>query len=143
MKRSHYHSKRILSAFTAGIMSTAMVASAMYTAVPITVSAASLVENSNFDHLLLPWQFVSVSPAKQSFDVKSGAAHTVILVPSGKESANYELQFRRRGLQFKEGHEYKISFKSKQAVKVWRSLRNSVIISEWSIISYWTAKPAK
>ena len=113
MKRSHYHSKRILSAFTAGIMSTAMVASAMYTAVPMTVSAASLVEYSNFDHLLLPWQFVSVSPAKQSFDVKSGAAHSVILVPSGKDSANYELQFRRRGLQFKEGHEYKISFKVK------------------------------
>lgn len=80
---------------------------------PLKASANELLGETSFDHKMAPWQVLSASPAKQQFDFKEGAAHMLILVPEGADREKWDLQFVHNNLSFKEGHEYKVSFKAK------------------------------
>ena len=94
----------------ASVMALAMIAPTAATmATPFVASAGEILGETTFDHKALPWQTCETSPAKQEFDVKSGAFHITILVPEGGEKSKWDLQFRHRNLNFKKGHTYKIS----------------------------------
>lgn len=104
------HHKRIIAALLSVSLIIPMTVSH---AQPLSVSAYELLGETTFDHKLIPWTPVDISPAKQTFDFMEGAAHLTILVPQGIDRSNWDLQFRHRGLSFKSGHEYKVSFKAK------------------------------
>ncbi len=98
----------------AGIMAIAMTAaSASASIAPLQASAVQVLGETDFEEKLLPWQIVEQSPAKQTFDIKDGTAHISVLVPEGGDKEKWDLAFRHRYLNFKAGHEYKVSFKVK------------------------------
>ena len=76
-------------------------------------SAYELLGETSFDYKMVPWHAVQASPAKQTFVLTDGAVNIRILVPEGPEKERWDLQFRHRNIDFKKGHEYKVSFKSK------------------------------
>lgn len=106
--------RKLYQRFAAGILAAAMIApAAAGMAEPLCVSAYELLGETSFTHKLVPWHTVQYSPARQEVHLEDGAAHIVILVAAGAEHACYDLQFRHRGLDFKQGHEYRVRFKAK------------------------------
>lgn len=107
----HKKSNRIM----AGIMAMAMVTTAN-AAVPTASAEKMTVQvlgESTFDEKAMPWQIVENSPAKQEFSLEDGAFNIKILVPEGGEHEKWDLQLRHKNLNFRKGHEYKVSFKVK------------------------------
>ena len=106
----HRHYKKII----AGLLTAAMIApTAANLAEPLSASAYELLGETTFNNKMIPWTPVESAPAKQEFDIREGAAHMVIIVPEGADRSAWDLQFRHRNLNFKKGHEYKVSFKAK------------------------------
>lgn len=106
----HLKTKKII----AGIMSLAMVsASSVSFIAPMQASAVQVLGESTFEKKALPWYITSSSPARQDFELEDGTFHIKIIVPIGAEKEKYDLQFKYRNLNFKKGHEYKVSFKAK------------------------------
>ena len=106
----HKHFKKI----TAGLMAAAMIVPITAAATePMSAFAYEVLGESTFEHKLLPWITVECKPARQVFDITEGAAHIRIINATGGERSQWDLQFRHRGLDFKKGHEYKVSFKVK------------------------------
>ncbi|SEH69557.1 Carbohydrate binding domain-containing protein [Ruminococcus flavefaciens] len=100
--------------FISGIMSLAMLASSASAYIaPLPASAVQVLGETSFENKSLPWHICSSNPAKQSFNIEDGAYHIQIRVPEGSEHEKWDLQFRHRGLNFRKGHEYKVSFKVK------------------------------
>ncbi len=96
------------------IISLTMAATSTVSAVaPFQTSAVQVLGETSFENKSLPWHICSASPARQNFDIKDGTFHIEILVPSGADKEKWDLQFRHRNLNFKMGHEYKVSFKVK------------------------------
>ena len=83
------------------------------TAPPAATSEVQVLGETSFDYKLLPWHFVSSSPAKQDYSVEEGAAHVTILKARGYDGEKWDLQFKHKDLSFKKGHTYKVSFKAK------------------------------
>ena len=79
----------------------------------MTASAGLVVGESEFTHKALPWHTCESSPAKQDFDISEGSFHVIVKVPQGADKEKWDLQVRHRNLNFKSGHEYKVSFKAK------------------------------
>jgi endoglucanase len=105
----HKNTKKIL----ASLMAMAMIAPAIPNMAPIKANAGLVVGESTFDHKALPWHTCESSPAKQDFSIDDGTFHVKVLVPEGGDKEKWDLQFRHRNLNFKAGHEYKVSFKVK------------------------------
>ena len=105
----HKNTKKIL----ASVMALAMIAPSVATIKPMKANAGLVVGESTFDHKALPWHTCESSPAKQDFAIEDGAFHVTVLVPEGDAKEKWDLQFRHRNLNFKAGHEYKVSFKVK------------------------------
>ena len=107
-------SKHYIKKIVAGMMTAAMILPLNVSlAEPMRASAYELLGETTFDHKIIPWQIVESSPARQYFELSEGAVHIMIRVPTGKEGEKWDLQFRHRNLDFKAGHEYKVSFKVK------------------------------
>ena len=106
----HKNYKRI----AAGLLAAAMIAPAAASITPKqTASAYELLGETSFNHKMVPWHTAEARPAKQNFDVTEGNVHIMILVPEGADKEKWDLQLRHRNLDFKKGHEYKVSFKVK------------------------------
>ncbi len=89
-------------------------------AVPTAAAAPAVQEKtvmvigeSTFEKKSLPWHISSALPAKQSFELEDGTFHIKIYTPEGASREKLDLQFRHRNLNFKSGHEYKVSFRAK------------------------------
>ncbi len=80
---------------------------------PAATNEVQVLGETSFDYKLLPWHFVSSSPAKQDYSVEEGAAHVTILTSRGYDGEKWDLQFKHKDLSFKKGHTYKVSFKVK------------------------------
>ena len=80
---------------------------------PAATNEVQVLGETSFDYKLLPWHFVSSSPAKQDYSVEDGAAHVTILISRGYDGEKWDLQFKHKDLSFKKGHTYKVSFKAK------------------------------
>jgi len=107
-------SKHYIKKIVAGMMTAAMILPLNVSlAEPMRASAYELLGETTFDHKIIPWQIVESSPARQYFELSEGAVHIMIRVPTGKEGEKWDLQFRHRNLDFKAGHDYKVSFKVK------------------------------
>jgi len=104
-----------LKKIMAGAISLAtLAASANSTISPMAAeTTVQVLGESTFEEKSLPWHVTEAPPAKQEFKVEDGTFHITIRVPEGAEKEKYDLQFRHRGLSFKKGHEYKVSFKVK------------------------------
>ena len=99
---------------TAAILTAAMIApTAVSISEPLGVSAYELLGETTFDHKIIPWHTVEASPAKQYFVLDDGTVHISIVEPRGADCEMWDLQFRHRNLNFRKGHEYKVSFKVK------------------------------
>lgn len=108
--------KKKARAVFAGLMAAAVtVSAAVNPAMPLTVSAGEVLGESGFEYKIIPWRLVEASPAKQTFSIEDGALHVRILVPKGADQERWDLQLRHRGLNFRKGHVYKVSFKAKAA----------------------------
>ena len=106
----HHHTKRVI----AGLLTAAMILPSPVSLLsPMTASAGEILYENEFDRKILPWHTVEQSPAKQTINIRDGAAHISILHPTGQDKSQYDLQFRYDNLQFTAGHEYKVSFKVK------------------------------
>jgi len=105
----HKKTKKLL----ASAMALAMIAPVAATVTPMKANAGLVVGESTFDHKALPWHTCETSPAKQEFNLEDGTFHIKVLVPQGGDKEKWDLQFRHRNLNFKSGHEYKVSFKVK------------------------------
>ena len=106
----HKYSKKI----TAGLLAAAMIVpTTVSIAEPLEAFAYELLGETSFSHKMLPWHTVENSPARQNFELADGTVHIRILIPEGAEKERWDLQFRHRNLDFKKGHEYKVSFKAK------------------------------
>ncbi|WP_024861892.1 glycoside hydrolase family 9 protein [Ruminococcus flavefaciens] len=96
------------------IMSLAMVASSTVSAAePMNERAVSVIGESTFEKKSLPWRTCAAYPAKQAFDLDDGAFHITIYMPQGADHEKWDLQFKHKNLNFKAGHEYRVSFKAK------------------------------
>lgn len=100
----HKNFKKIIT----GIISLTIAAASA--AAPFQASAAQVLGETSFDSKSLPWHTCSSSPAYQTFDLDDGAFHIRVVVPSGADREKWDLQFRHRGLSFRKGHVYKVSF---------------------------------
>ncbi|MBR5513424.1 MAG: glycoside hydrolase family 9 protein [Ruminococcus sp.] len=80
---------------------------------PAATNEVQVLGETSFDYKLLPWHFVSSSPAKQQYAIEDGAAHVTILIPVGADHEKWDLQFKHKDLSFKKGHTYEVSFKAK------------------------------
>lgn len=80
---------------------------------PAATNEVQVLGETSFDYKLLPWHFVSSSPAKQDYSVEEGAAHVTILTSRGYDGEKWDLQFKHKDLSFKKGHTYEVSFKVK------------------------------
>ncbi len=80
---------------------------------PAATNEVQVLGETSFDYKLLPWHFVSSSPAKQQYAVEDGTAHVTILTSRGYDGEKWDLQFKHKDLSFKKGHTYKVSFKVK------------------------------
>ena len=79
-----------------------------------TVRAGQLLEETSFDYKAIPWHVIESKPAKQDFEItEDGTLHVKILKAEGAEGEKWDLQVRHRGLNFKAGHIYEITFKAK------------------------------
>lgn len=108
----HKNYKKII----AGILAAAMIApTTADIADPQKAYAHEIMVETTFDHKILPWHTVDVSPAKQYFELSEGAVRILIQVPEGADKEKWDLQFRHRNLCFSRGHEYKVSFKAKSS----------------------------
>ncbi|MBR5682123.1 MAG: carbohydrate binding domain-containing protein [Ruminococcus sp.] len=106
----HKNYKKIV----AGLMTAVMIVStAVSISEPKEVFAYELLGETSFSHKMLPWYTVENSPARQDFELSDGTVHIKILLPEGAEKERWDLQFRHMNLDFKKGHEYKVSFKVK------------------------------
>ena len=107
----HKRAKKIVS----GALSLGMIASALSSLAPaLSASAGLVVGESSFAHKALPWHTCESSPAKQDFELtKDGTFHVIVEVPKGGDGEKWDLQVRHRNLNFKSGHEYKVSCKVK------------------------------
>ena len=106
----HKYSKKI----TAGLLAAAMIVpTTVSIAEPLSAFASELLGESTFDYKMIPWHTVENSPARQNFELSDGTVHIRILIPEGAEHEKWDLQLRHRSLDFKKGHEYKVSFKVK------------------------------
>ena len=101
-----YHSRKFLAAILAVTMA---VPAAVSTAAPLYASAGEILEETAFEHKMIPWRLAESSPAKQDFRIEDGAVHVTIQVPEGYQKSKWDLQFRNRGLTFRAGHTYQIS----------------------------------
>ncbi len=98
----------------AGVMAFTMAAVPTVAAAPAEQKRSVMViGESTFDKKSLPWHISSALPAKQSFQLDDGTFHIRILCSEGVDHEKWDLQFRHRNLNFKSGHEYKVSFKAK------------------------------
>ena len=106
----HKNYKKIV----AGLMTAVMIApTAVSISEPQKASAYELLGETSFSYKMIPWHTVESSPAKQNFELDDGTVHIKILVPEGAEKERWDLQLRHKNLDFKKGHEYKVSFKIK------------------------------
>ena len=106
----HKNAKKLI----ASVMSMAMIIPSAATMVaPMNASAGLVVGESEFTHKALPWHTCESSPAKQDFNLEDGSFHIKVLVPEGADHEKWDLQVRHRNLNFKAGHEYKVSCKLK------------------------------
>ncbi|WP_028517012.1 glycoside hydrolase family 9 protein [Ruminococcus flavefaciens] len=106
----HKKTKKVL----AGVMAMATIAPAVVSTIaPLTASAGLVVGESSFTHKALPWHTCESSPAKQNFNLEDGTFHVVVEEPVGADKEKWDLQVRHRNLNFKAGHEYKVSMKVK------------------------------
>lgn len=80
---------------------------------PAATNEVQVLGETSFDYKLLPWHFVSSSPAKQQYAVEDGTAHVTILKARGYDGEKWDLQFKHKNLSFKKGHTYEVSFKAK------------------------------
>lgn len=104
------HINKIAAGLLTAVM---MLPTAVSTAEPMITSASEILGESTFDLKILPWHFVEADPAKQDFELKDGAVHITIRCPEGADREKWDLQFRHRNLNFRKGHEYKVSFRAK------------------------------
>ena len=106
----HKNAKKLI----ASVMSMAMlIPSAAAMVAPMEASAGLVVGESEFTHKALPWHTCESSPAKQNFNLEDGAFHIEVVEPEGADKEKWDLQVRHRNLNFKAGHEYKVSCKLK------------------------------
>lgn len=115
-KRNYY--KRTLSAVMAVVMSASMLttgfnAGAADETEPLGSLPGQKLAETSFDYKILPWNPVSTSSNGQFVDIDDGAAHIRINKGTGLDQSFWDLEFRYRNLNFKNGHEYKVSFKAK------------------------------
>ena len=97
-----------------GVMALAMAAVPTISAAPAEQGRTVMViGESTFEKKSLPWHISSALPAKQSFELEDGTFHISIRYPEGADREKWDLQFRHRNLNFRAGHEYKVSFKAK------------------------------
>ncbi|WP_028517708.1 glycoside hydrolase family 9 protein [Ruminococcus flavefaciens] len=108
MHKKNY--KKIVAGLMAAVM---IVPTTVIISQPQEAYAYELLGETSFSHKMLPWHTVETSPARQEFELDDGTVHIKILVPEGAEKERWDLQFRHRSLDFKKGHEYKVSFKVK------------------------------
>ncbi|WP_294413808.1 glycoside hydrolase family 9 protein [uncultured Ruminococcus sp.] len=102
------------SKLIAGVMALAMAAVPTISAAPAEQSRTVMViGESTFEKKSLPWHISSALPAKQSFELEDGTFHISIRCPEGADREKWDLQFGHRNLNFRAGHEYKVSFKAK------------------------------
>ena len=104
--------KKHLTRLTAALLAAAMAAPIAINAAPLTASASELCGESTFTHKAIPWHPVEQAPAKQDFKLDDGTFHITILKAKGMDN-QWDLQFRHRKLNFRKGHEYKVSFRAK------------------------------
>ncbi|SHM54152.1 glycoside hydrolase family 9 protein [Ruminococcus flavefaciens] len=103
-----------LKKIMAGAMSLATLAASTTVISPMAAeTTVQVLGESTFEEKSLPWHVTEAPPAKQEFEVNDGAFHITVRVPQGADKEKWDLQFRHRGLSFKKGHEYKVSFKAK------------------------------
>ena len=103
--------KKISRAIVGSLMAATMVAPTVANVVPMNAEAKSQVlGETSFDYKALPWHTCETSPAKQDFAIEDGAFHITVVNPVGGDHEKWDLQFRHRNLDFKAGHEYKVSF---------------------------------
>ena len=103
---------KFLKAVSAALMSAALMTTAVVT--PLNVSANyQLLGETTFECKMIPWHAVEAAPAKQIFRIEDGTAHIKIYCPKGAEGECWDLQLRHRGLSFRAGHEYEVSFQVK------------------------------
>ena len=103
--------KKISRAIVGSLMAATMVAPTVANVVPMNASAqAQVLGETSFDYKALPWHTCETSPAKQDFAIEDGAFHITVVNPVGGDHEKWDLQFRHRNLDFKAGHEYKVSF---------------------------------
>jgi len=103
---------RKITAVTAALSVLAASAGVLYNPAG-NVSASELLGETGFDYKAYPWHTVEASPAKQNFELDNGAFHILILNAEGNDRESWDLEFRHRKLNFKQGHRYKVSFKAK------------------------------
>ena len=102
----------------ASLCSLAMMLPTVANMVPtMTASAGQVLGESDFEFKALPWHTCESSPAKQNFRLEDGTFHVTVIESEGpgdgEGSEKWDLQFRHRGLNFKAGHTYEVSFKAK------------------------------
>ena len=105
--------RKLSKKLASSLMAAAMLTTATTTIIPSTVSAGQLLGETSFDYKALPWHIVESSPANQDFAIEEGAFHVTIMNAVGEDHEKWDLQFRYRGLNFKKGHEYEVSFTAK------------------------------
>ena len=104
------HKKSIISTLTAA----ATAAASVLSLVPFSAFAVNCLGKSDFDNGKgLPWYITQEFPARQAFDFDDGAFHVEVIVPEGAEKERTDLQLKHDKLNFKAGHEYKVSFRAK------------------------------
>ena len=106
----HKNYKKIIAELMAAVM---IAPTAVSISEPPKAYAYELLGETSFSHKMIPWHTVENSPAKQDFELSDGNVHIKILIPEGADKERWDLQFRHMSLDFKKGHEYKVSFKSK------------------------------
>ena len=110
MHKSHKYTKIALACLLAAVTAAP---AALNIAAPLRTSAVELLGECSFERKILPWQAYQNAPAKQIVDIQDGALHTRVAVPSGANDEYGDLQLKYKGLDFKAGHTYKISFRAK------------------------------
>lgn len=107
---------KILKKLMAGAVSLAITAGAAVSFIaPMQTCAVQVLGESAFEEKALPWHICEARPADQDFELEDGTFHILIREPIGAEQEKWDLQFIHRNLNFKKGHEYKLSFKVKGA----------------------------
>ena len=93
---------------TGSLMAAAMLASsAAGFAAPVTANAGQLLGQTDFeDGIGLPWHTCSSAPASQHFEITDSGEYVVYIDNPDGADGRWDLQFRHKGLQIVNGHNY-------------------------------------